>query len=171
MQSMVDKKITKSEEFRRFKPEMRLTCVCVNPKLAANSARSGNARYCVRWNRRFNCCNCNELYMVRGFRIFFPLPFTRKPVSSHLSATKNHGIFYCSLGYCIHICPECIIQWTKNYTRIGVLHFSFFFFFSLLNYSNDFNFSLYQPIQFHQELNRVQSNELIAFSVDWTYND
>lgn len=68
-----------------------LTCVCVNPKLAANSARSGNARYCVRWNRRFNCCNCNELYMVLGFRIFFPLPFTRKPVSSHLSANSKRG--------------------------------------------------------------------------------
>lgn len=64
------------------------TCVCVNPKLAANSALSGNAKYCVLWNLLFNCCNCSELYIVLGLRIFFPLPFTLKPVSSILSAKK-----------------------------------------------------------------------------------
>lgn len=41
-------KKTKLKEFRKILNEMILTCVCVNPKLAANSARSGNARYCVR---------------------------------------------------------------------------------------------------------------------------
>ena len=29
-----------------------LTCVCVRPIDAANSARSGSAKYCVFWNRR-----------------------------------------------------------------------------------------------------------------------
>lgn len=62
-----------------------LTCVCVNPKLAANSARSGRAKYCVRWNRRLSCCSWSELYIVLGFLIFLPLPFTRRPVSSILS--------------------------------------------------------------------------------------
>lgn len=66
-----------------------LTCVWVNPRLAASSALSGSAKYCVRWNRRLSCCNCSELYIVRGFRIFLPLPFTRRPVSSILSASRH----------------------------------------------------------------------------------
>lgn len=69
-----------------------LTCVCVNPKLAANSARSGSAKYCVRWNRRLSCWSWSELYIVRGLRIFLPLPFTRKPVSSILSANNEKKI-------------------------------------------------------------------------------
>ena len=60
-----------------------LTCVCVSPKIEASSARSGSARYCVRWNLRSSCCICSEEYMVRGFRIFFPLLLTR--VSSPFS--------------------------------------------------------------------------------------
>lgn len=58
------------------------TCVWVNPKLAANSARSGSAKYCVLWNLLFNCCNWRLEYMVRGFLIFFPFPFTRSAPSS-----------------------------------------------------------------------------------------
>lgn len=65
-----------------------LTCVWVNPKLAASSARSGSAKYCVRWNRRLSCCSWRELYIVRGFLIFFPFPFTRSPVSSILSGNN-----------------------------------------------------------------------------------
>lgn len=72
-----------------FVRENRLTCVCVNPKLAASSARSGRAKYCVRWNLRLSCCNWSELYIVLGFRIFLPLPFTRRPVSSILSEILN----------------------------------------------------------------------------------
>ena len=60
-----------------------LTCVCVSPKIEASSARSGSARYCVRWNLRSSCCICSEEYIVRGFRIFFPLLLTR--VSSPFS--------------------------------------------------------------------------------------
>lgn len=86
VESTIEHKIEKKLIYENI----ALTCVCVNPKLAANSARSGNARYCVRWNRRFNCCNCNELYMVRGLRIFLPFPFTRNPVSSHLSILKTN---------------------------------------------------------------------------------
>jgi len=36
------------------------TCVCVRPREAANSALSGRAKYCVRWKRRFSCCNCRD---------------------------------------------------------------------------------------------------------------
>ena len=87
-----------------------LTCVCVNPKLAANSARSGSAKYCVLWNLLFSCCSWRELYIVLGFLIFFPLPFTLRPVSSILSANESkhkskyffinsdHFFFKCRLG-------------------------------------------------------------------------
>ena len=64
------------------------TWVCVIPKLAANSARSGNARYCVLWNRRSNCWICKDEYMDRGFRIFFPFPLTRV-ISSPCSTTRS----------------------------------------------------------------------------------
>ena len=57
--------------------EVLFTCVCVSPRAAASSARSGSARYCVRWNLLFSCCSWRLEYMVRGFRIFFPLPFMR----------------------------------------------------------------------------------------------
>lgn len=33
------------------------TWVCVSPSVAASSARSGSARYCVRWKRRLSCCS------------------------------------------------------------------------------------------------------------------
>ena len=35
-----------------------ITWVCVRPSEAASSARSGNARYCVRWKRLLRTCNC-----------------------------------------------------------------------------------------------------------------
>ncbi len=50
-----------------------LTWVCVKPSDAANSARSGSARYCVRWKRLFNCCSCKLEYIVRGLRNRFIL--------------------------------------------------------------------------------------------------
>lgn len=74
--------------FHSFIDVPRLTCVCVNPKLAASSARSGSAKYCVRWNLRLSCCSWSELYIVLGFLIFLPLPFTRSPVSSILSGNN-----------------------------------------------------------------------------------
>lgn len=40
---------------------IELTCVCVSPRLAASSALSGSARYCVLWNRLLSCCNCRLL--------------------------------------------------------------------------------------------------------------
>ena len=57
------------------------TCVWLIPKLAANSARSGSARYCVRWNLLSRCWVCNDEYIDLGFRIFLPLPLTRVVIS------------------------------------------------------------------------------------------
>lgn len=54
--------------------EYLFTWVCVRPREAANSARSGKAKYCVRWKRLFSCWSCRLEYIVRGLRIFLPLP-------------------------------------------------------------------------------------------------
>jgi hypothetical protein len=45
---------------RKISIELNVTWVCVSPKEAANSARSGRARYWVRWNRRLSCCSWSD---------------------------------------------------------------------------------------------------------------
>ena len=58
-----------------------VTCVWLIPKFAANSARSGRARYWVLWNRLSRCWVCSDEYIDLGFRIFLPLPLTRVVIS------------------------------------------------------------------------------------------
>lgn len=65
------------------------TCVCVRPRDAASSARSGRAKYCVRWKRLFSCCNCRLEYIVLGFLIFLPFPLIRSSSIWDLSAKKK----------------------------------------------------------------------------------
>ena len=67
--------------FNMIKWFERITCVWLIPKLAANSARSGRARYWVRWNRLSRCWVCSDEYIDLGFRIFLPLPLTRVVIS------------------------------------------------------------------------------------------
>lgn len=66
------------------------TCVCVRPRDAASSARSGRAKYCVRWKRLFSCCNCRLEYIVLGFLIFLPFPLIRSSSIWDLSAKKKN---------------------------------------------------------------------------------
>lgn len=77
------------------------TCVCVRPRDAASSARSGRAKYCVRWKRLFSCCNCRLEYIVLGFLIFLPFPLIRSSSIWDLSAKKklqkNGKLAPCSL--------------------------------------------------------------------------
>lgn len=68
------------------------TCVCVRPRDAASSARSGRAKYCVRWKRLFSCCNCRLEYIVLGFLIFLPFPLIRSSSIWDLSAKKKKKI-------------------------------------------------------------------------------
>ena len=58
-----------------------ITWVWLIPKFAANSARSGRARYCVRWKRLSRCWVWSDEYIDLGFRIFLPLPLTRVVIS------------------------------------------------------------------------------------------
>lgn len=64
------------------------TCVWVSPRDAANSALSGSAKYCVLWKRLLSCWSWRLEYMVRGFRIFLPFPFTRSVSSKPLLSVK-----------------------------------------------------------------------------------
>lgn len=79
---------------RKKKLDIYLTCVCVRPREAANSARSGSARYWVRWNLLFSCWSCKDEYIVRGFRIFFPFPLSRKPPPPGSSFTSAIQIIF-----------------------------------------------------------------------------
>lgn len=72
----------------------RLTWVWVSPRDAASSARSGRARYCVLWKRLFSCWSWRLEYMVRGFRIFFPLPLILSCSSTWLLSATNKSYLY-----------------------------------------------------------------------------
>ena len=43
----------------------RIPCVCVRPRLAASSALSGSAKYCVFENRLISSCSWYELNKIR----------------------------------------------------------------------------------------------------------